>query len=554
MKVLLVIKKIRSVVRWYARYDGFYPPPLPLPRNRRYWLAFGLVMLAVLSFCIYFCLYLMASHDALQTNAEDLGIMDQAIWSIRHTFVPHQTVCNIIFDSNCASPAGVTRFAIHFEPILYLVALFYLIWSNPKMLLIIQTLVVASGAYPAFWLARLRLRSDFGAVWIAVLYLLYPGLLQAERYDFHAVTFTTALLMFVLYFMYTRRTVWLFVFAVLAMSCKEEIPLVVAGFGIWSVLFQKRWRSGLALALIGGIWFGLVVFVIMPHASPTGHPLLISRYADLGSPMHFLSTLLLHPRGFLDHYVWEEHHLAYLRSLFLPVCYIALLAVWVLVLALPTLALNLLSSTPQMYSGLFQYSAEIVPVIIFATIEGLVIFLWVLRLVGKCLSISRLRSCLVGIRLRCWWSLARVLVLSSFLCAMLVSTLMIDYTFHSVLPFGQGVQWPQVTEHDRVFAKVLRLIPDEASVCAQSNLVPHMSERNKIYLFPYQDESADYIVLDTIEGDTYPIDKGGYKKEVEKVIQNKNYDIIFSQDGYLVLRKRVPILLSSYDKSTKQRN
>ncbi|HEV2656485.1 MAG TPA: DUF2079 domain-containing protein, partial [Ktedonobacteraceae bacterium] len=200
-----------------------YPAPEPLRRGHLFWLAMALVTLVVIAFSTYFIVYLTSMQNAFQTNAEDLGIMDQAIWSTLHGQMLHQTVCNILHDTNCAGFAGIPRFALHFEPILFPVSLFYLLWSDPRMLQVLQTLVVAAGAYPAFWLARLRLRNDLAAVAIALLYLLYPAQQQATASDFHAVTFTASLLLFTLYFMYTRRTLWLFVFAILALACKEEI-------------------------------------------------------------------------------------------------------------------------------------------------------------------------------------------------------------------------------------------------------------------------------------------------------------------------------------------
>ena len=221
-----------------------YPSPEAMPHTRLFWLATGLVTLLALLFAGYFILYLTGRHDAFITSAEDLGIMDQAIWSILHGHLLHQTICNTVNDTNCYSFNGISRFAIHFEPILFPVSLFYLIWSNPKTLLVIQSLVVASGAFPAFWLARLRLRSELAAVIIALLYLLYPAQQQATIYDFHAVTFTASLLLFTLYFMYTRRTVWLFIFAILSMACKEEIPLTIIIFGLWaSITHFALWQS-----------------------------------------------------------------------------------------------------------------------------------------------------------------------------------------------------------------------------------------------------------------------------------------------------------------------
>ena len=360
---------------WRNRFY-LYPAPDPLPKSRNFWLAMGLVALLVVLYAVYFIIYLTSRHVAFMTNAEDLGIMDQAIWNTVHGQLLHQSICNSLHDTNCYNYGGISRFAIHFEPILFPLSLLYLIWPDPRTLLVVQTLVVATGAFPAFWLARLRLRNEFAGVAIAALYLLYPAQQEAVIYDFHAVTFTAALLLFTLYFMYTRRTVWLFVFAILAMACKEEIPIVVALFGLWSLVFQRRWRSGIGLVVLALAWTGIGLLVVHVF-SPTGHSLLASRYTYLGSsPLKIVLNVLTHPVSMLKQHVLDHSHLYYLRFLLTPAGYLPILAPWVMVLALPTLALNLFSSDPGMYSGLYQYSAEIVPVLIFSTIEAIVLILW----------------------------------------------------------------------------------------------------------------------------------------------------------------------------------
>src|SRR5437763_5033085 len=357
-----------------------YPAPEPMPRTRLFWIATGLVALVVILFSAYFIFIRPGRQSAYLTPAEDLGIMDQAVWSLTHGQLFHQTICNTVSDTNCYGLEGISRFAIHFEPILFLVSLFYFVLPGPNTLLILQTLVVASGAFPAFWLARLRLRNEFAAAGIALLYLLYPAPQQAEIFDFHAVTFTCSLLLFTLYFMYTRRTIWLFVFAILSMACKEEIPLVIAFFGLWSIIFQQRWRSGLGLVLLSIGWVGVALWAYR-HFSPTGHPLLASRYAYLGNgPVEIIRNILLHPRSLIYQHVLEHYHRQYLSILLAPVGYLPLLAPWILVLAVPSIAINLFSSDPNQYLGAFHYSAEIVPVLIFATIEAIVVIIWIIQL------------------------------------------------------------------------------------------------------------------------------------------------------------------------------
>ena len=547
----------KQIAVWRNRFY-LYPAPEEMPHTRLFWLSLGLVTLAVLLFAGYFVLYLTGRHNAYITSAEDLGIMDQAVWSTLHGQLLHQTICNIVNDTNCYSSNGIPRFAIHFEPILFPISLLYVFWPGPNTLLTVQSIIVASGAFPAFWLARLRLRNELAAVAIALLYLLYPAQQQATVYDFHAVTLTAAFLLYTLYFMYTRKTVWLFVFALLSMACKEEIPAVILLFGLWSILFQQRWRSGLALVILSVVWLG-VGYEIMHLFSPVGHPLLISRYAALGnSPLQIIKSILLHPYGILRVYVFEHYHLTYLRILLSPAGYLPLLAPWALVLAVPSLALNLLSSEPNMHSGFFQYNAEIVPVLIFSTIEGIVVFLWLaqwlltrLRLRQKQPDLSVdaektsasttilvrwvhvvLLVCLMG------YTLYNVLRADEVRGAMPFSVVSVD-PFQGAVQFTPTYQWPQVNAHVALAQHFIAMIPGNASVSAQSHLVPHISERANVYLFPYQDDRAAYIFLD-VTGNTYPLISFSYVDEVKRVLLDGNYGVVAAQDGYLLLKRGLP--------------
>jgi len=541
-----------------------YPPPESMPRTRLFWVGTGLVTFFALLFAVYFSLYMVLRHEAFTTSAEDLGIMDQAIWTTLHGHLLHQTVCNILNDTNCyTSPSGVdgyTRFAIHFEPILFLVSLFYLVLPNPKTLLVLQAVVVAAGAFPAFWLARLRIRNELAAAGMAVLYLLYPAQQQATIFDFHAVTFTAALLLFTLYFMYTRRTVWLIVFAILSMACKEEIPLTIMIFGLWSMVFQQRWRSGLALVVMAVSWFG-AAYLITRLSSPLGHPLLSARYGDLGhSPLEIAKTVLFHPKYILQTYLFEPSHMLYVRILLSPAGYLPLLAPWVLILAAPSMAVNLLSANSNQHSGFFQYNAEIVPLLIFATIEAIVLLLWIAqRLVvwleaqrGKRVVAEEETSPPVS-RGMCspiyWVNFALLVALLTFTTysvlradvvrgAMPFSRMGRD-SFHGTTQFSNTYSWPHTSAHTALAQRFIDMIPDSASVSAQSQLVPHVSHRVNIYLFPYADDRADYIFLD-VTSNTYPLYSGQFIFEVKTVLFNEHYGVRAAQDGYWLLKRGRP--------------
>ncbi len=556
-----------------AWQKDFYPAPEPLPRTRSFWIALALVALAVLIYIIYFSIFLTTKQDAFKTNGEDLGIMDQAIWSLLHGSMFHQTICNVLTDTNCYGFNGIYRFAIHFEPILFPISLFYLIWPDPKTLLILQVLIVASGAFPAFWLARLRLRNVWAAVPFALLYLLYPQQQYAVNFDFHAVTLTTALLLFALYFLYTRKTLWFFVFIVLCLACKEEITGVVVMLGLWTLLLQRRWRVGLGLIALALSWT-VVELTVVHFSSPTGQPLLTSRYSYLGnSPVQAALNILTHPLSMIKAHVLETSHMLYLRKLLAPLGYLPLLAPWVLVLAAPTLALNLLSSTPNMYSGDFQYNAEIVPILIFASIEATVLIIWIVRWFAVSLSMEpeslklalsrsserseeaangtetaaparEARPIPARTRTLPLAYLLQVSILVLVPCFLLVRVYnsTTQYDVYGAMPYAHGFIWPHVSAHNKLASHFLDEIPADATVSTQTSLVPHLSQRQSIYLFPYAVDHADYILLDAT-GYTYPFKNySNYAATVKTILRSGDYGVMDMRDGYILLKRGYPPL------------
>src|SRR5260370_34977481 len=124
----------------------------------------------------------------------------------------------------------------------------------------------------------------------------------------------------------------------------------------------------------------------------------------------------------------------------------------------------------------------------------------------------------------------------------------------ALLPYPRYYSWPYVTAHDRLASQFEAMIPTTASVSAQATVVPHVSERRSIYLFPSGDTPADYIYLDvtnyTSPFDSSPYNSPQYISEVKKVLLSGNYGVVAAQDGYLLLKRGLPAPgISSYSAS-----
>ena len=441
-----------------ARILDRYPELPPAQRGTLARVCLGAVALLAVSFAVFFTAYMWASHDAYQTFAEDLGIMDQAIWNTLHGAVLHQTICNSISDTNCLG--NVSRLAIHFEPILFPISLLYLVAATPKTLLLVQSVVVASGAFPAYWLASRRLRNAPVGVVFAAIYLLYPALQAAVTYDFHAVTLSAAFLMFALYFMLARNDRGLIISCLLAMSTKEEVPLAVLLIGLSVLVLQRRRRIGLTVVALSLAWIA-VELTIMHFASPLGRSPVAGRY-------DYLPHLIKQPITLLREHVFDPGGIYYLRSLLSPVGYLPLLSPLALLIAVPDIGLNILSTDPSMRTGIYHYNAEIVPVLVFSAIESVALLAaisgWLTRQIALALARSdvarslrtRARRGMDVIPPALGWlkraTVPRVVVIALTLLALFFS--LHEQEGHGYLPFARGFTWPQQTTHTQLAATI----------------------------------------------------------------------------------------------------
>ncbi len=283
---------------------------------------------------------------------------------------------------------------------------------------------------------------------------------------------------------------------------------------------------------------------------------LVTSYLGSSVPQA-LGTLLTHPVSLIQAHVLEASHLQYLRNLLAPAAYLPVLAPWILALAAPNLALNLFSSNPSMYSGRFQYNAEIVPILVFAAIEATFLMVWVTRWFlltaseGRAVGIDRIDQLEEEPAVSSpsgWWrgatpmSLARIGVLGLVLCLMLARlyAMTSSYTGYNPVPYSRGFLWPTVTAHSRLASHFIKEIPADASVTTQTKLGPHLSERQEIYLFPYGVGHAQYIFLDTT-GSFFPYTHySNFASETRSIIQGGTYGVIDLDDGYLLLEKGSP--------------
>jgi uncharacterized membrane protein len=470
------------------------------------------------AFAVAFAVLSVVRHRGFFTARYDLGNMTQAVWSASRGGLFTVT-----------DPAGVqmSRLGAHVDPILVLFAPLWRVWPSPELLLVVQAIVVASAAVPAFLLARRWLDDDRLAVAFAAVTLLFPAIQWATVFDFHPVTLAAPLLLWAIWAAVEGRYVTLGITAGLAAITKEQVGLSLVILGIWMAVSLGRRRAGAIVATASLAWTAIAVWVIIPHYNRGKASAFVGdRYGDLGSDTgEVLRTVVTQPwEAIRQGATWDGGR--YLLALLLPLLALSLFAPLLAAGALPDLVLNLLSSRPEQHHIEYHYSAVIAPFLIAAAIRGLATLRarrhprWVARLVDRPGPV------------------AAGLVLAGVVAGYLLGPL----PFWQHVPGGSRVRAEQYEVPAR--AALLRAadatVPGDAVVSAGNRIAGHMSDRRRILAFPTIAD-AQYVVVDVLQPDVDDdVDPDAHAAAVARVRADPGFRLVWDRDGVLVFRRVAP--------------
>jgi uncharacterized membrane protein len=468
-------------------------------------------------YAVSFTWYAWINHALFRTNAYDLGLYDQTLYLLSR------------FQPAYSTGAGIHMVGSHAAIILFPLASLYWIWPDPRMLLLFQSLSTALGAIPLYLIGRTHGRPWLGLV-AGAAYLLHPATQNMTLFDFHVDTLAATALIWALWAIEEKRWRMLAVAVAVVLACKENFAITIGWLGVW-LLLRRQWRPGLALSFAGAAWFAISTRLIVPAFLGRGESLHISRFRQYGDTLpEIMLTALLQPGRIIADMIRPDTP-DYLFSLLAPLGGLPLLAPHVLVLALPGVAINLISGLPAQRTTLFHYNALVIAI---AAVAALQATIWIAARLDKLAE-------------RTPHSNRRMIrYLPSLLLALIV------------LGSTGWAQSEQRLRRDDIQAFLSRgsprplykqylhsMIPSTANVSAASSIQPHVSRRNQAFLWPnpfersdfYQPERMpfapriDYIVYDAREDPTDNL--------VSELRERGLYRRIIRIDGMQIL-ERVP--------------
>ena len=453
--------------------------------------------------CLFFILYILyfttasfLRYDNFYTGRFDLGNMAQTVWN---------TSQGRIFEFT--NPDGIepmSRLGFHADFILILLSPFYYLWTSPKILLLIQTIIVAVGSFFVFFIASELLKNKNLALAFSIAYLLSPSVERANIYDFHGVTLATSFLLGVFYFYLKKRYAWFTIFAFLAAITKEQIWLVTALFGILIFITHKKRLLGSAIFIISIVMFYYLIWHAIPNAHGSQH-FALSYYSDYGdTPSSVVKNIFLSPEKIINTLI-DKGRLMYLVQLFLPVGFLSLAAPFYIIFAAPDLGINVLSNNSQLHQIYYQYTAAVSPFIFVTAIYGA---RFLMRYISPMVLIIYLTtSCLIGAYL------------------------------YGPLPGAVESNLDMYTKqimHKEDIESYLNKIPEDVSIAATNNAGSHFSHRRDLYVLPMGIGRADIIIFLLTDPSTF---KAG-KELADELNKNDNYYLDTQIDKFIVFKKR----------------
>ena len=455
--------------------------------------ALRVVYAGVAAYAALFVFAAVVHYLVFKTPRADLGNMVQAVWNTLH---------GRFLETTTAHGHQRDRLSAHVDPFLLLFAPLLWVWSSPVLLPVVQAIAVASGALPVFWLARKHLESARAGAHFAFIYLLYP----ATQYSaftpsdsFHPVALAVPLVLYAIWLLDEDRLVAFSLVALLAATTKEEIPLAVGCLGLWCAVRKGRRQFGLTVFAIG-LAVTLFDFLwLIPHFSPTGANLFISRYRDVGgTPGGMAHKLVTDPLAFV-HAAASVHKAVYLLILLVPVLGLSLLEPLLLLGAVPDLAINLLSGSTGQTSIAFETTAGIVPFVVAAAVFGAARFKG--RTEGLSLGVL-VATCALAL-------LSPIYVLPGDVSAL-------------------GSPAVSAKSH------AVSLIPAGVPVSASNQIGSHLSERRYVTLFPFG-VHARWIIVD-VNDPTYH-HPAAFRRKVRTYESTRAWKTVYSSHGVVVLHR-----------------
>ena len=398
--------------------------------------------------CYFIAITTVARHNTFCTSTFDFGIFVQMF---------HSMVTDFTAVTTCERSRELSHFCVHASYIYYLLAPFYAIFPEESTLLIAQAVLAMGGIIPLFLIAKNHNFKGVPLLAVNLIYVFYAGIISPCYYEFHENAFLPTLLMWLVYAVDKRKIILFYIMSVLTCIVKEDAPLYVICIALFFFFDEKKIKRlhGIIISALSSAYFIIITNWLTENGD--GQMMAATRFGNLTIDpeegfVGIIKNVLTNPSYFFSLFVHEDT-LLFLLKVMIPLLFLPLITKKIhrFLLIIPFVIMNLVIGAGYGYAANidFQY------------IFGPSVFLIYMTLINAEDFKTEHRNMLVS-------SSAVVSVITTF-C--LVSG-----------NIGYYESYSEKTEYYQVLDDCLDTVPDDASVLSNSFYLPHIANREEVYM------------------------------------------------------------------------
>jgi len=421
---------------------------------------YAILLIIIFFYILVFTVISFDNYNRFRDSAYDLGIQVQSLWLLSHG----EDLFNTI--------RGLDTFAIHARYIYLLITPLFLLWSDAKLLLLLQALIIGLSAIPLYLIAKDKLKTKYLPLMIILSYFLFPALHYLNLENFHVDSFVLLFLPSAFYFAMKKKYYHFLIFSLLTLITKEEMLIPIFLLGIYVALkHNKKW--GLIISLISVGYLIILLFFLFPYFGGGGSFKILGISKTLGEFARPPNELILYvsenPEKVASRF-FNQKNANYLFDLFAPVSFLSLLSPSTLAIAGGSILLNTFSAWFYAHSIKYHYTAAIVPFIFISLI----------------FAISKFRKIK-----KVFYTLFIILI-----CSSIVSNIYMAPGRSSIKNYKRiynvFVNYNNYSDEEKTIYSLINKIPDNASVSVNHLVVCHLANRKEVYFFPNPFELSNW--------------------------------------------------------------
>ncbi len=473
----------------------------------------------LLFFGTIYCLESLYNFVNLRNYGWDMGLFNHQIYSYAHLHLNNPTLMR---------PNPLTNtLGDHFDLIPVFLSPLYWIFGEPTLLYVQITMILLGGIGIYTFFFKISSDKKFALITAIYFYSIW-GIYSALSFDYHENVISAMIVPWLFYFVHFNKWKQAFIALIFIIIAKENMALWGTFICIGMMLVYRKDKPKLKPLAFGAaftlVYFLTIMKIVIPALNSGGPEYYHNSYNVLGPDFGEVIKRIIKDPGFAFGLLFEnptsnqalfgiktQLHFTFLVSgglllLFKPEFFVMLI---------PIYCQKLWNDDPGRWGIEGHYSIEFVPVM------AIGIFMWIYELGSK-------------------WKQYALGLITVAACMFTTYKIITNWDHKSFNAVNYNFLSPEHYKRQfdvKAVKNDLKKIPADASVSAQSVLIPPLAFRKVIYHFPYVGD-AEYIALIPVDESVYPLTRPEFDNEVAKLRSDSTWQIFLETNELLILKRK----------------